>query len=277
MSSFSSFFKLPLLGFLFGLFCFSLYAQNNLPSPSILNSQIILFEKANQLYKDSKFEESLIYYDSLINKMNLQSASLYYNNANAHYRTGNIGLSVLNYEKALLLAPHHKPSIENLAFIQSSFKNLNNPQSFSIWSPFHNFILSISLNFKLYLLSFCVALFFIIFSITLWLQSSSLRKKIVLYNVLFTFIFIFTLILSLFYHIYQTESGSYAICINSSCPLYSAPGIQNKTTFKINEGDKFKVLLIEDNWAKVELANRSTGFIEQQKLKLIQLKPLPLF
>ena len=86
---------------------FSAWSQND-----------VLFEKANKLYNQDKYQGAIDTYKKIL-ETGEHSAELYYNIANANYKLSNIGPSVYYYEKALLLAPDDQDIKNNLAFAQN--------------------------------------------------------------------------------------------------------------------------------------------------------------
>ena len=76
---------------------------------SLLLSEILaasdsLFQSANLLYQEGKYEKALEDYRQ-ISESGLESADLYYNMGNAAYRSNSIGYAILYYEKALKMEP----------------------------------------------------------------------------------------------------------------------------------------------------------------------------
>lgn len=65
---------------------------------------VSLFEQANIFHTQGKFQQAAEQYSSIISTYGV-SASLLYNLANNYAATGQVGPAVLNYERALRLAP----------------------------------------------------------------------------------------------------------------------------------------------------------------------------
>ncbi|MCI5150832.1 MAG: tetratricopeptide repeat protein [Candidatus Electrothrix sp. MAN1_4] len=63
-----------------------------------------LFEQANTSFTQGEFEQAIAQYSNIIRKHGV-SASLLYNLANSYAAAGEVGLAVLNYERARHLAP----------------------------------------------------------------------------------------------------------------------------------------------------------------------------
>lgn len=67
-------------------------------STDIVNAKK-LFEEANTAYRKNDFPEAIAKYEKLIEQKN-NSATVYYNLGNAYFKSGNLGLAILNYERA---------------------------------------------------------------------------------------------------------------------------------------------------------------------------------
>jgi tetratricopeptide (TPR) repeat protein len=71
------------------------------------------FDSANAAYEGGNFDTSREAYQALIDS-GKRSANVFYNLANTEFRSGNIGLAILNYERALALEPAHPEARHNL-------------------------------------------------------------------------------------------------------------------------------------------------------------------
>jgi tetratricopeptide (TPR) repeat protein len=81
------------------------------------------FAKANQDYSEGHFQEAADGYQKLVNS-GQWSANLFYDLGNAWFRLGNFGESILNYERALALDPHHPEAAANLALVRDEARAL---------------------------------------------------------------------------------------------------------------------------------------------------------
>ena len=101
------FFSKPLLLIVFLMANISIYAN---------------FEEANQLYLDGKYEEALKQYEELVSE-GKKSENLYYNLANSYYKTGNLGKSILYYEKTLKINPENEKAKHNLRLANTKIED----------------------------------------------------------------------------------------------------------------------------------------------------------
>ena len=77
------------------------------------NEPQALFEAANQAYESQDFETAIDKYQQVLEE-GYESADLYYNLGNAHYKLNHIAPAILQYERALVLNPRHKDARYNL-------------------------------------------------------------------------------------------------------------------------------------------------------------------
>jgi tetratricopeptide (TPR) repeat protein len=63
-----------------------------------------LFNQANELYKQKEYEQAAQVYENIAT-LGYESAEVYYNLGNCYYKTNQIGLTILNYERAKKIEP----------------------------------------------------------------------------------------------------------------------------------------------------------------------------
>ena len=76
-----------------------------------------LFAQAGSAYNRGDWQEAIDNYRRILSKGEA-SASLYYNLANAYYKTEDVAHSIYYYEKALELSPEDKAIQNNLKYAQ---------------------------------------------------------------------------------------------------------------------------------------------------------------
>jgi len=81
------------------------------------------FAKANQEFAAGQFKEAIDHYEELV-RTGPWSANLFYDLGNAHFRNGNFGRAILNYERALALDPRHPEADANLRITRDEARAL---------------------------------------------------------------------------------------------------------------------------------------------------------
>jgi tetratricopeptide (TPR) repeat protein len=81
------------------------------------------FAKANQEFAAGQFKEAIDDYEGLV-RTGPWSANLFYDLGNAHFRNGNFGRAILNYERAVALDPRHPEADANLRIARDEARAL---------------------------------------------------------------------------------------------------------------------------------------------------------
>jgi tetratricopeptide (TPR) repeat protein len=77
-----------------------------------------IFERANQLYQAGDYPAAVEAYQAVL-AGGFESADLHYNLGNAHFKTGQLGRSILSWERALVLEPGDPDALANLELARS--------------------------------------------------------------------------------------------------------------------------------------------------------------
>lgn len=107
---------------IFLLFC--LYHLGALASNSDLQAQY--WAKANDAIQAQQLDTAIKYYQEIL-KVSPNNAAVYYNLGNAFYKKNEVAAAVLQYEKALFLAPDMKHAKDNLMLAKSRIPNYIKP------------------------------------------------------------------------------------------------------------------------------------------------------
>jgi hypothetical protein len=76
------------------------------------------FAEGNRLYQEGDYQAALDRYDRVLDA-DFESSALYYNIGNTHFKLGDLGRAILNYERAYRLDPRGKDVAANLALARS--------------------------------------------------------------------------------------------------------------------------------------------------------------
>lgn len=227
-----------------------------------------LFDKANQLYADSRFEEALQIYEQILSS-DKESSELYFNLGNAYYKTNRIPDAILNYERALRLNPQDEDILFNLTaanqlvvdqldevpefFLAKWIKSARQSLSLDTWT----YLMLIS-----FLLAFVAVAFFRISGSRVIRKLSFVMMMILLTGALVSFIAARN---------WQEElSGeNTAIIFSPSAMVKASPDESGTDLFQLHEGTKLEILKSLGEWYEIRLINGNEGWIESRHLVVI--------
>lgn len=226
------------------------------------------WEAGNKAYIEGNYDKAIEEYNAILDGGEY-SMKLCYNLANAYFKSGEIGKSILYYNKALRIAPSQEDIRHNLAiaeaqtkdriavipefFINRWLRTMRNSMSCTAWS-----ILS--------LVSFGVLLCFVL----LFLLASRLRwRKAGFYGALCGFV-LFVVTTS-----FAVSSRNdmllhdEAIVLGSAISVKSSPDNSATDLFVLHEGTKVKVLSEVDEWCEIVIADGKKGWTERKNIEEI--------
>jgi tetratricopeptide (TPR) repeat protein len=219
-----------------------------------------VFEKANQDYQSGDYRAAADAYESILQKGNVFSKELYFNLGNAYYRLNLIGLAMLNYERALRLAPDDHEIQQNLSLTRARVSDDIEPVTnvfFVRWLQILRGVFPAD-SWAIF------GLFFIWFGIvgfTIWiLAEQRVWKKRGFLSGLIAIplsIFLFLLARSAA-TVMQTPFG---IVIAKETNLKTAPDPQAATVNTLHEGLKIEILDSFGSMTKVKLPNGEDGWL----------------
>jgi tetratricopeptide (TPR) repeat protein len=225
-----------------------------------LFAQADLLQKANEHYTKDEFNEAIDIYNQIL-KTNIESPELYFNLGNAYYKTGQFTLSILNYERAKVLAPDDEDiefnllvanqkvvdSIQELPgiFILRWWESLVTSQTTDTWAllSIGGFILFL-IMMGVYLfansgdirrITFWSACFFVLFSILSWSFAAKQKSRLV--------------------------NHTYAIVMQPTVTVKSSPSEKGTNLFVIHEGLKVKITDKIGDWVEIRLADGNKGWL----------------
>jgi len=224
------------------------------------------FSLGNQAYLEDDYEKAVQEYRKVL-ETGGQHPDLYYNLANAYYRSGRRGLAVLFYEKALDMAPSDPAATSNLAIVRKELiDRVILPESGSVGEPmWHGFIRGISwglLNwtfFTLYLLCFAVMI------AKRLLRLEATKRLLFWINIpLLSLAVVFGVLMAS--RIYIQEKVHHGVVVAMTTSLREGPERTTKEIMQLHEGLKVRLLNEVGDHIRVRLANGVEGFLQASHL-----------
>jgi tetratricopeptide (TPR) repeat protein len=208
--------------------------------------------RANQLYENGRYTEASQTYQQLVDQGYVHS-SLFYNLGNAHYRQGNLGKAILNYERAARLEPRDADIEANLSYTQQQTLDRYETQASSPleqWTQTASSLLTLNeMSVVVLVLFWLLTALFIIYRHS---RAPELRKGLRYGLVLTVMIFAFS-IFTLGSRIYAENNHPIAIVTAESVEVLSNPGEGSVTQFTLHNGAQVIVLETRGQWVRLSL------------------------
>jgi tetratricopeptide (TPR) repeat protein len=232
---------------------------------SIASAQNPDLQLANEKYRQQDYAAASEAYEKIIAD-GYQSKALYYNLGNAYYRLNEAGKSVLNYERALLLAPKDKEIQENLAFVKSQLKDeiiaLEVFPLIAFWQNVRN-SLSVGAWTWLGLLLFWAGFAGLI----IWILGTERKYRVKGFFLGISILAICSLpLLMAFGRKQQIQKPAKAVVVQDGLNLQATPTAGSETLYVLFEGATVNTLETLEGWEKVSLANGYQGWVQAEGL-----------
>jgi tetratricopeptide (TPR) repeat protein len=231
-------------------------------------AQSDLIEKANEHYTKEEFQKAIDGYNQIL-MAGIESPEVYFNLGNAYYKTKQYTLSILNYERAKLLAPDDidiefnlqvanqkvVDSIQELPgiFIIRWWNAIVNSQSTDTWAVLciFSFIIFLTmLGFYFFAktsevkrITFWSGCFLILFTIFSWSFAAKQKSRLV--------------------------NHSYAIVMQPTVTVKSSPSEKGTNLFVVHEGLKVRITDKLGDWVEISLSDGNKGWLLTESVERI--------
>lgn len=225
-------------------------------------------KQAEESYTKEDYGKAIELYESALNKYG-ESAAVYYNLGNAYYKADKIAPAILNYERALLLAPGDGDIRFNLQMARQKAVDQIEPLDTFFLSKWFNRIQDMgsadswaTLALVCFLLFIgCLILFF--FSRKLLLKKGGFYAGIVL--------LVIVVAANIFAARQKTdlENRSTAIVFAPTVTVKSSPNESGTDLFILHEGTKVTIKSTLGDWSEIVLEDGNVGWMPSSKIEII--------
>lgn len=238
------------------------------PLISTADEKQLLLDSANNAYLRNDFEAAAGYYEKIAGG-EYESAKVYYNLGNTYYKLNKVALAILNYEKALKIAPNDEDIKFNLGLANQRIVDKINPvPQIFITGWKEDFINSYSEKEWSII---CIGLFttsLLLFAVYLSARKVSLKQLGFWLAVLFFASSLFTFFVAKSQYNLLTGNKE-AIVVSSSVDVTSSPSEEGTRIFILHEGTKASVIQTNADWAEIKIANGNRGWIKTSDIAFI--------
>jgi tetratricopeptide (TPR) repeat protein len=218
-----------------------------------LHAQEEIFEQGNQLYLEGDYAGAVEAYQAVLDA-GFESVALHYNLGNAHFKTGELGRSILAWERARALAPNDPDVLANLDLALS--------QTADAIEPLPRFWLISAASWWVGLLPrgaliALVAAAWLIVGAGTWAALAGAGVVLVFGT-------------NLLVRELGIGSAERGVILADAVPVRSAPADQDELTlFEIHEGTRVRIEERAGEWAEVVLEDGKVGWVPAEVLEEI--------
>ena len=228
-----------------------------------------LWNNANEAYAAGNWAEALEGYE-MVSSMGLESAALYCNTGDAYYKSDNIPMAILYYERALKLDPSYSDAQYNLELMNSLIQDRIEPvPEFFVVKWFKDICYVMDSDAWavafLVLLALTLALFLMFI-----LAPTPAGRRVGFFTGLVTLLLMTA---SLSFSVWQKNDymkADKAIITRPVTSVKSSPSSEaSKDLFVLHEGTKVTILDQVGNWNNISLADGRQGWLPASDMEKI--------
>ena len=215
------------------------------------------FEKANEFFDKGKYPEAIQAYNDL--STNGLSSNLLFNLGNSHFKAGEVGKAMSNYQRALKISPRNPDIIANLYFAHKQVQTEPIPITFR-----QKLTRKLSIQEWTIITSLSGSLFLVI--IGMFILNPSYRKSIAWIKVLGSTTSILLLFSVMSVIDYFGDKRAYAT--QDGAVVRTGPVEQSPELFKVKDGMEFIVLGRSGEFINIQSSIGSAGWIHTNSVAL---------
>jgi len=228
-----------------------------------------LFNKAAGLYNAGQYEQAKEIYLSLLDS-GYKNSIVYYNLGNTYYRLNKIPQSIINYERAKLLAPLNDDINFNLKLANLKIVDKFEPLPKLFFVEWYEDLLNLANSDTWAYVSITfiwITLLFVF--LTFWFSFPFSVKKSLFISAVLTFILgVFTMFMTFRVSV-KESSKDQAIIFAPSVYVKSSPDSNATDLFILHEGTKVQIIENINDWYEVKVQNGNVGWIQKSNFELI--------
>ena len=228
----------------------------------------IMVDSANVAYSKNNFEKAIKGYQTVLDK-GVESYEIYFNLGNAYFKSNNLGLAILNYERAKKLNPDDEDLINNLKLANQKTEDKIDAMPELFLKQWKNGMVDLFSEREWSLI--CITLIILgllLFSVYI-ISSKSILKQLGFFGG-GLFIILSVAVFFIAKHKYNlTITTSSAIITTESVTVSGSPTEKGTKLFVLHEGTKVEITDEGTDWTEVKIANGNVGWIKTSQLEKI--------
>jgi len=220
------------------------------------------FAKANQEYAAGDFKAAIDDYEELV-RSGRDTPNLFYNLGNAYFRKNDFGRSILSYERALALDPHHPEAEANLRIARDEARALELVPS--RWERIFAFA-----DENQDALAASISFWIGIFSVATWVLGRGRGRGAIALSILSLSIFVIAVGAS--YELSRGKNGrELAVVTGDKVEARLATADNANRVLTLPAGSEIKIVSQRGDWVYAVLPNNLRGWIPSNSAEQVRL------
>jgi tetratricopeptide (TPR) repeat protein len=224
--------------------------------------------KANSLYKKADYQGAAMLYEDIATRYGI-SPELYYNIGNAYFKAGEVGRSILNYERALRLSPNYDDAKTNLELAQTKVvDNIVQVPPFFVKRWIDSLIKLLGVD-QWYFVSVIVFIITLLCFLYFIFGNNLIVRRFTFYG---AFILLVIAIISGAFGLTrrsELHNHNQAVIMTGTVVIKSSPDKSGTDLFQLHEGTKVSIKSNLDEWTEIVVGNGNIGWLESKAIEKI--------
>ncbi|MBI9076066.1 MAG: hypothetical protein JEZ02_11705 [Desulfatibacillum sp.] len=220
-----------------------------------------LFYAANQAYKEGRYQEAADQYRKLIAKAPV-GGSVYFNLGNAYLKMDQVGLAILNYEKAKILLPRDPDLNFNLGFAIDKRLDQVEPSNGAFLSGLARHFTGMEIFWVIAVLNLLLCFFLIL---RLWKPAEWNFYVVMAVGLIW--------LTAVFFGItkwYDASQDHRAVVVADKIDVRAGPGDKDTLLFQLHDGSPITLERQEGQWSLVRFSQEKRGWTPNQGIAAIR-------
>jgi tetratricopeptide (TPR) repeat protein len=232
---------------------------------------VAIYNAANESYVAKDYAAAIEGYEQLLSIGKI-SPAVYYNLGNAYFRSGNMGMSILNYERALKMDPEHADAAFNLRLANLRINDRIEPTSQFILITWYQRLIHGRSASGWGIWALCAIWLALAIGVVYIFSGKLMLRRLSFASM--TLLVVVSVLLLIFARVqYQYENNTIAGIITvTNTYVKAAPDQTSTDLFILREGTKVTLLDTQDGWQKVSVGDNDgdkVGWVREDVLGLI--------
>lgn len=232
------------------------------------NGQNDIKQQADKAYQSANYSQAASLYSQLINE-GYHTHELYYNLGCAYFRMDKLGLSILNFERALLLKPADRDTRANLIFANSRTQDQITPLPQFFLTRWWNQLVGAFTPHTWLWIMLVVALL-LGTAIAIFMLSIETRTRRIMLGIcsLTAIIAIITAVCTIQSN-QRFHAHNSAIVTSNTVTVKSAPETNSTDRLVLHEGTKVTIDEAVGSWYRIGIADGNNGWVNSSEITRI--------